>query len=106
MVVFNSSLTRIQTDTSKIFIGIEDEENWHGKPLGAKSDASVQAIMENIVNKEKHHLCPQSPDKDLPVVAFGSCKLSEPPNYKIGDMVSSIDYGVWKLMNMKGSFSN
>ena len=70
-----------------ILSGIEDQDNWHGKPLGAKTEASVQAIMENIANKGKHQLCPKAPGKDLPVVPFGGVKLSEPPSYKLGEMV-------------------
>ena len=69
---------------------IEDEENWHGKPLGAKSEASVNAIMENIVNKGKHNLCPKSPEKEVPAMAFGGVKLPEPPNYKLGDLVNCL----------------
>ena len=70
-----------------ILSGIEDQDNWHGKPLGAKTEASVQAIMKNIANKGKHQLCPKAPGKDLPVVPFGGVKLSEPPSYKLGEMV-------------------
>ncbi len=70
--------------------GFEDKEGWHGKPLGDKTDATIAAIMDNVVNKEKHGLCPQTPAVDVPAVPFGGAKLSEPPSYKIGDMVRAV----------------
>ncbi len=71
----------------QLFPDIEDQDNWHGKPLGGKTDDLVKAISDNIVNKGQHQLCPKSPEKDLPVVPFGGLKLDSPPDYKLGDKV-------------------
>jgi len=68
--------------------GIEDELNWHGKPLGGKTADSIKAIQDNIVNSGKHVLSPSSPTKAVPEKPFGGVSLSKPPNYKMGQEVA------------------
>ncbi|XP_013790218.1 transketolase-like isoform X1 [Limulus polyphemus] len=76
--------------------GIEDEENWHGKPLGDKADDAINAIIKSMSNQGPPQLCPQKPLKeDAPAVDISNISLSEPPSYNIGDKVATrLAYGV------------
>lgn len=65
--------------------GVEDEENYHGKALGDKGKKAVELIKASISSSE-HSLGPQPVTDDAPAVSL-AVKLSEPPNYKIGDKV-------------------
>lgn len=66
-------------------IGVEDKENWHGKPL--PKDMAEQAIKE-IEGKSqgKRKLTPALPVEDAPPVNIKNIKMS-PPNFKLGEMV-------------------
>lgn len=64
-----------------LLAGIEDEENWHGKPLAAKSEAAIKVIEDNISNKGPHGLTPKSPSNLAKAVNISNIKLSEPPTY-------------------------
>ena len=66
---------------------IENELNWHGKALGAKSDIALEACRKAIKNP-KVHLTVKTFTDDAPKVELPQIKLSGPPNYKLGDMVS------------------
>lgn len=68
-------------------LDIEDKHGFHGKPVGGKSDEVIAHIESQIVNKDSHSVSPPSPTKALPKVDL-TTKLSEPPQYKKGDMVS------------------
>ncbi|XP_013777919.1 transketolase-like [Limulus polyphemus] len=74
---------------------IEDQENWHGKPLGDKADDAINAILKLVSNQGPPQLCPQKPLKeDAPVVDISNISLSEPPTYNIGDKVATrLAYG-------------
>lgn len=69
-----------------IFVGVEDEENFHGKALGQKGKDAVELMKASITSSEPHNLGPQPVTDDAPAVCL-DVKLSEPPNYKIGDKV-------------------
>lgn len=69
--------------------GIEDQDNWHGKPLGDKAEGAIKSIRALIHNNGGHKLCVKMPTisvQDLHIHPE-SIKLSSPPNYKIGDKV-------------------
>ncbi|GFS21055.1 transketolase [Elysia marginata] len=73
--------------------GIADEENWHGKPLGAKSEAAIKAIQENIINKGPHGVSPAPISKTLSPIKM-SVQLASPPAYKLGENVATrLAYG-------------
>ncbi|XP_076344182.1 transketolase-like isoform X2 [Tachypleus tridentatus] len=74
---------------------IEDQENWHGKPLGDKADDAINGILKSISNQGCPQLCPQKPLKeDAPVIDISNISLSEPPAYNIGDKVATrLAYG-------------
>lgn len=67
-------------------LGIEDEENWHGKALGDKAAKAIEEIKARIQNQGEHGLKPQPVTNDAPSVCFNA-KLSEPPNYTLGQKV-------------------
>ncbi|RWS23871.1 transketolase-like protein [Leptotrombidium deliense] len=73
----------------KGFPGIEDRENWHGKPLGDKAKDVVNALKEQLhsANRIPHQL--QSPVCKAPNVDLKAVKLSEPPNFKLGDKIAT-----------------
>lgn len=73
----------------KGFPNVEDQENWHGKPLGKNSAAALEAVNKAIVNPGPHGITPQPFVDDCPKVEFPEVKLSEPPNYNKGDKVGN-----------------
>ncbi|KRX84828.1 Transketolase [Trichinella sp. T6] len=77
---------------------VEDQENWHGKALGKEAAAALEAINSRIKNFDHHKLSinlPRiDPSKPLKANDFSNVKLSEPPNYKIGEKVATrLAYG-------------
>lgn len=72
------------------FPSIEDEENWHGKPLGSKAEAVIEHIESQIKNSGPNTLVPQKPlHEDAPEVDISNIKLSSPPNYEKGKEVAT-----------------
>lgn len=71
--------------------GVEDLNDWHGKPLGDKAKEILPLVQAQIKNSGPHGLVPQPPKKDAREVHidFAKIKLSSPPAYKKGDMVKS-----------------
>lgn len=66
-------------------VGVENLENYHGKALGDKGKAAVEEMKASL-GTDSVDLGPQPVVDDAPVVDL-TVKLSEPPNYKIGDKV-------------------
>ena len=77
---------------------MEDQENWHGKPLGKNSAAALEAVKKAIVNPGPHGITPQPFVDDCPKVEFPEVKLSEPPNYEKGATVSPFNIVAPKLL--------
>lgn len=67
--------------------GVEDLENFHGKALGDKGKAAVELLKKSMSNSGPHDLRPQPVTDTVPAVELDA-KLSEPPNYKIGQKVA------------------
>ncbi|XP_064633297.1 transketolase-like [Lineus longissimus] len=70
--------------------GIEDELNWHGKPLGAKGADAIAAIKSQIVNDEngaKH--INSNYISDCPENSTDAVRLSEAPKYTLGQAVAT-----------------
>ncbi|MCL4150811.1 UNVERIFIED_CONTAM: hypothetical protein GTU68_014251 [Idotea baltica] len=84
-----------KTLKGKGFPNIEDEENWHGKPLGPKMEESLAAVKALIKNSGPPQLKPQKPlVDDAPVVDISKIAFSSPPDYKRGDKVATrVAYG-------------
>ena len=65
-----------------ILPGIEDQDNWHGKPFGAKSKEVKNAIKALIKNNGSHGITPSSPTGKLTECErLEDVTLSSPPNY-------------------------
>uniref|UniRef100_A0A1W7RC95 Transketolase n=1 Tax=Agkistrodon contortrix contortrix TaxID=8713 RepID=A0A1W7RC95_AGKCO len=83
-----------KTFKGKGIAGVEDKENWHGKPL--PKDMAEQIIEElngKIQNKKK--LSPTLPQDNAPAVNIKNVKMPSPPNYKIGNKFATRKaYGV------------
>ena len=77
-----------KTYKGKGFPGVEDLENWHGKPLGAKADISIEACKKLIKNPNVK-LTMQPFTDDAPTVNFPKVTLSAPPNYEFGSKFAS-----------------
>lgn len=75
------------------FPGISDVENWHGKPLGGKSDEVIASLKDNMPAGEVTVTIAEPVD-DAPVVDIENVALSTPPSYAKGDMVATrLAYG-------------
>ncbi|XP_069823141.1 transketolase [Dendropsophus ebraccatus] len=68
--------------------GVEDKENWHGKPL--PKDLAEQAIkeIESKIQSNKK-LVPTLPVEDAPSVNIKNIKMLSPPNFKLGDKIAT-----------------
>lgn len=79
-----------KTFKGRAFPGIEDLDNWHGKPLGDKAESVIAALQKQIVNSGPSILHPQKPlHEDAPKVDIGNIKLSEKPAYKLGEKIAT-----------------
>lgn len=78
----------LKTLKGKGLDGIEDQENWHGKPLGDKAPEALQTLRTRIVNGSVS-LKPELPVDDAPKVDISNIKLSSPPAYEVGEKVSN-----------------
>lgn len=84
-----------KTFKGKDFPNIEDEDNWHGKPLGDKAAEVIKHLQSKIVNQgvklTPKKLCQTN---GAPEVDINNVKLCAPPNYKLGDKVATrLAYG-------------
>ncbi|KAH9392647.1 Transketolase-like protein 2 [Tyrophagus putrescentiae] len=67
---------------------IEDKLNWHGKPLGDKSEAVVAAITARL-RTPATTLKPAAPLAAAPVADLTTVALSSPPSYTLGQKVAT-----------------
>uniref|UniRef100_T1J4F3 transketolase n=1 Tax=Strigamia maritima TaxID=126957 RepID=T1J4F3_STRMM len=75
--------------------GIENEDNWHGKALGDKADKIIKLLENSMKNQGVNKIIPQKPlVDDAPKIDITNIKLSEPPSYKLGEMIATrLAYG-------------
>lgn len=77
-----------KTFKGKGITGIEDKENWHGKPLPKDlAEQTIKEIEGKISNKKK--LAPAAPEEDAPAVCIKNIKLSSPPSFKLGEKIAT-----------------
>ena len=69
-------------------LGIEDEDNWHGKPLKDKAQAALDIIKSQISDHSPHKLGPQTVVDDAKSFKPITVKLSDPPSYTLGEKVT------------------
>lgn len=72
-----------KTYKGKGFSGIEDKDNWHGKPLGDRS-VDVLKQLESLTSGVTVTPVIQSPSVHVPPVDL-SVRLSSPPQYRVGE---------------------
>jgi len=78
-----------KTFKGKGFPKIEDELNWHGKPLGTESNRVVEHLKALIVNNGPNQLMPSKPLVEVEPTNLTNLKMSEPPSYKLGESVAT-----------------
>ncbi|XP_071984504.1 transketolase [Engystomops pustulosus] len=68
--------------------GIEDMENWHGKPLPKDmAEKAIKEIQSKIQSNKK--LSPALPVEDAPSINIKGIKMPSPPNYKLGEKIAT-----------------
>lgn len=83
--------------------GVADADNWHGKPMGAKSEEAIKAISALIKNKGPHGIIPTQPTLNLKPINKKAL-LSEAPTYKMGETVATrLAYGTGLVKLGKGN---
>ena len=83
-----------KTYNGKFFSKIEDEENWHGKPLGNESEAVIKHLKVLIKNHGAIQIQLPSPKTTVLNVDIKNIKLASPPSYKLGEQVATrLAYG-------------
>ena len=84
-----------KTFKGRDFPNIEDEMNWHGKPLGEKTEsilAHLRSLMKNPA-VARPAIC--SPASEVPEVSLAGAQLPSPPAYSLGEKVATRQaYGV------------
>lgn len=77
-----------KTFKGKGIAGVENEDNWHGKPMPKdKVEAIIKAIQNEI--KDAGRLCPELPAEDAPKVVIDGIQMASPPSYKMGDKIAT-----------------
>lgn len=69
------------------FPGIEDMDNWHGKPLGAKGEEIIKHL-ETLIKTPSTTLKPKQPEEKIPATDL-TVRLSEPPAYGADSKVAT-----------------
>ncbi|CAD5115749.1 DgyrCDS4694 [Dimorphilus gyrociliatus] len=77
-----------KTLKGKGIVGIEDQENWHGKPLGNKTQESIDAISLCIANHGPHELSAPVPTCQVLPNNITNITLSRPPSYDLGQKLA------------------
>lgn len=78
-----------KTFKGKYFPEIEDLMNWHGKALGAKTDAVISAVEALIKNPGVTPTNILPPVMDAPAVDISGVAMSAPPSYEIGQKLAT-----------------
>ncbi|XP_035237604.1 transketolase-like isoform X1 [Anguilla rostrata] len=68
--------------------GIENEDNWHGKPIPKDRVDALLADLKGQIQTNKP-LYPDQPDDDVPHLDLSPIRLPSPPAHKKGDKIST-----------------
>ncbi|MEE6505849.1 hypothetical protein FKM82_005675 [Ascaphus truei] len=68
--------------------GVENEDNWHGKPIPKDKVESIINEIQNQIQTNKK-LNPKLPATDAPTISIADIKMPSPPSYKIGDKIAT-----------------
>uniref|UniRef100_A0AAX7SXB5 Transketolase n=1 Tax=Astatotilapia calliptera TaxID=8154 RepID=A0AAX7SXB5_ASTCA len=75
--------------------GIEDLENWHGKPIPKDRVDEILKDLQSQIQVPNKTLCPDLPNEDTAPADLSPISLPSPPEYKKGDkMATRQAYGV------------
>ncbi|ESO84364.1 hypothetical protein LOTGIDRAFT_132348, partial [Lottia gigantea] len=61
--------------------GIEDQINWHGKPLGGETERALAEIKAIIKNNGPYNITPPQPSGTVQAANISNIALPEPPKY-------------------------
>jgi len=78
-----------KTFKGRDFPEIEDQMNWHGKPLGDKAESVLAHLTSLIKNPSAERPAICSPNNDVPDVSLTGAAMSSPPAYTLGDKVAT-----------------
>ena len=78
-----------KTFKGKDFPEVEDQMNWHGKPLGDKAEGVLAHLTSLIKNPGAPRPSICSPTNDVPVVDISGAALAAPPDYALGQKVAT-----------------
>nr|XP_023023849.1 transketolase-like [Leptinotarsa decemlineata] len=78
-----------KTFKGRDFPGIEDQEGWHGKPLGANTDKVLKHLKSLLKNQGQLKFTIPSPTAQVPNIDITNIRLTSPPSYKKGDMLAT-----------------
>ncbi|KAG2455210.1 TKTL2 protein, partial [Polypterus senegalus] len=68
--------------------GVEDQDNWHGKPIPKdKADVLIANLQANIQTNKS--LSPEEPVQDAVNIEISGLCMPSPPKYSIGDKVAT-----------------
>ncbi|KAJ8377449.1 hypothetical protein AAFF_G00260070 [Aldrovandia affinis] len=68
--------------------GIENEDNWHGKPIPKDRVEALLSDLRGLIQTNKP-LYPDQPNEDAPCLDPAPIRLPSPPAYKLGDKVAT-----------------
>ncbi|KAI1892171.1 hypothetical protein AGOR_G00130520 [Albula goreensis] len=68
--------------------GIENEDNWHGKPIPKDREEAVVSALQALIQTNKP-LYPEQPNEDAPRLDLSPIRLPTPPAYKMGDKIAT-----------------
>jgi len=75
--------------------GIEDMDNWHGKPIPKDRMEAVLADLQAQIQSPNKVMTPEAPQEDAKAVDYSAIRLPSPPAYKLGDKIATRKaYGV------------
>ncbi|XP_040570106.1 transketolase-like protein 2 [Lepeophtheirus salmonis] len=71
------------------FPSVVNQENWHGKSLGLKSEEIIDHLKTLLKAPDASNPKIKSPVAVAPIVDISGIKLSKPPYYRIGDSLAT-----------------
>lgn len=73
-----------------MFLDIEDQDNWHGKPIPKDKLDGILNDLQSQIQVPNKILCPGLPNDDAAPADLSLISLPSPPAYKMGDKVPPI----------------
>ncbi|XP_069842188.1 transketolase-like protein 1 [Dendropsophus ebraccatus] len=77
-----------KTYKGKGITGVENQDNWHGKPMPKDKVESIISEIQGQIQTNKT-LTPAAPVRDAPEVSIADIKMPTPPSYKVGDKIAT-----------------